>query len=73
MYITSRKLTSYTKVTQMEKSSVCTCSISDFFSVAIEWEVSLKVCRQDYPPNVTLLFKLPLFCNLIATIRSQYA
>jgi len=38
MYITNRKLTSYTKVTQMEKSSVCACSVSDFFSVAIEWE-----------------------------------
>jgi hypothetical protein len=38
MYITNRKFTSYTKVTQMEKSSVCTCSISVFFNVTTEWE-----------------------------------
>lgn len=38
MYITNRKFTSYTKVTQMKKSSVYTCSVSDFFGVAIEWE-----------------------------------
>jgi len=38
MYRTNRKLTSYTKVTQMEKSYVCTCSISVFFNVTIEWE-----------------------------------
>lgn len=38
MYITDRMFASYTKVTQMKNASVCTCFVSVFFNVAIEWE-----------------------------------